>query len=109
MKTFADFGNVPANVLINNNTNLFIIVFSPAYLCTTNLRNNQFLPLYIDINTIMKNQILPYSYDRSNLSTGILHIGVGNFHRAHEEFYTNLLLADPSQNGWAICGAMLMP
>ncbi|WP_367181662.1 mannitol dehydrogenase family protein, partial [uncultured Duncaniella sp.] len=66
-------------------------------------------PLYIDINTIMKNQILPYSYDRSNLSTGILHIGVGNFHRAHEEFYTNLLLADPSQSGWAICGAMLMP
>lgn len=58
----------------------------------------------------MGNKLKPFGYDRENLSAGILHIGVGNFHRAHEEYYTNLLLADtPSASGWAIKGAMLMP
>jgi mannitol 2-dehydrogenase len=48
-------------------------------------------------------------YDRDTLTPGILHIGVGNFHRAHEEYYTNELLnADPSQSQWGICGAMLL-
>lgn len=27
-------------------------------------------------------------YDRENVTAGILHIGVGNFHRSHEEYYT---------------------
>lgn len=49
-------------------------------------------------------------YDRSKTKSGILHIGVGNFHRAHEEAYTDALLRiDPSQNNWAITGAMLLP
>ncbi|MDE7189537.1 MAG: mannitol dehydrogenase family protein, partial [Muribaculaceae bacterium] len=48
--------------------------------------------------------------NRDNTTSGILHIGVGNFHRAHEEFYTNeLLQLDPSQSDWAITGAMLLP
>lgn len=53
--------------------------------------------------------IIPYNYDRSGVKAGILHIGVGNFHRAHEEFYTNCLLADPAQYGWGICGVALLP
>lgn len=53
---------------------------------------------------------VPAGYDREKTTCGILHIGVGNFHRAHEECYTNALLkADPTQRDWAICGAMLMP
>lgn len=55
------------------------------------------------------NKVNPISYDRDETSCGILHIGVGNFHRAHEEYYTNALLAaDPTQRNWAISGAMLM-
>lgn len=50
-----------------------------------------------------------YNYNREQLKSGILHIGVGNFHRAHAEFYTNQLLEDPAQQQWAICGAMLLP
>ncbi len=42
----------------------------------------------------MKTQVLSYNYNREHIKPGILHIGVGNFHRAHEEFYTNLLLED---------------
>ena len=58
---------------------------------------------------IMKTQVISYNYNRKQVKTGILHIGVGNFHRAHEEFYTNLLLGDPTQQDWGICGAMLLP
>lgn len=55
------------------------------------------------------NVITP-GYDRDNVTPGILHFGVGNFHRAHEEFFTNELLGkDPSQYCWGIIGAMLLP
>ena len=37
----------------------------------------------------MKTQVLSYNYNREHIKPGILHIGVGNFHRAHEEFYLN--------------------
>ena len=33
----------------------------------------------------------------AEIKAGIVHFGVGNFHRAHLEAYTNLLLEDPSQ------------
>lgn len=53
-------------------------------------------------------KIVPLGYDRSKVKAGIVHIGVGNFHRAHEAFYTNLLLKDPSQYEWGICGVDLL-
>lgn len=53
--------------------------------------------------------LISYGYDRSGVKAGIVHIGVGNFHRAHEEFYTNCLLADPDQREWGICGIALLP
>lgn len=50
------------------------------------------------------------TYDRPQVRPGILHIGVGNFHRAHLAYYINSLLAlDPTQRDWAIEGVMLMP
>jgi len=53
--------------------------------------------------------VLSYNYDRKQIKSGILHIGVGNFHRAHEEFFTNKLLEYPDQQHWGIHGAMLLP
>ena len=50
-----------------------------------------------------------YAYERKNIQTGILHIGVGNFHRAHQAFYTDQLLKDDDQRTWGICGACLLP
>lgn len=50
-----------------------------------------------------------YPYERKNIKTGILHIGVGNFHRAHQAFYTNQLLNDQDQSNWGICGVCLLP
>lgn len=55
------------------------------------------------------NIINDFSYDRNAVRTGIAHIGVGNFHRAHQEYYNNLLLGMPGQQDWGICGIALLP
>lgn len=47
-------------------------------------------------------------YDRSQLKTGIVHIGIGGFHRAHEALYTDQLLHDSSVTDWGICGVALL-
>lgn len=48
-------------------------------------------------------------YDRSGLSAGILHFGIGNFHRAHQAVYLDDLLATGRDRDWAIVGAGVMP
>lgn len=53
--------------------------------------------------------VIPYQYNRDHIQTGIVHIGVGNFHRAHQAFYTNRLLEDAHQQRWGICGVALLP
>lgn len=58
----------------------------------------------------MANQVVNgYSYDRNQVKAGILHFGVGNFHRAHLEYMTNRLLENDTQRQWGICGAMILP
>jgi mannitol 2-dehydrogenase len=49
------------------------------------------------------------TYDRSLLRTGIVHFGVGGFHRAHEAMYLDRLMADGKALDWAICGVGVMP
>jgi len=48
-------------------------------------------------------------YDRSALSAGILHFGVGNFHRAHQAVYLNSLFNEGRDHDWAIIGAGVLP
>ena len=45
------------------------------------------------------------SYDRSKLTAGIVHIGLGNFHRAHLAVYMDDLFAMGLNHDWAIIGA----
>lgn len=52
---------------------------------------------------------ISYHYDAEKITSGILHIGVGNFHRAHQQFYTNILLESEDQRQWGICGVCLLP
>ncbi|MDU0354633.1 mannitol dehydrogenase family protein [Paraglaciecola aquimarina] len=47
-------------------------------------------------------------YDRSQLKAGIVHIGVGGFHRAHQAMYVNELLKTLGSEQWAICGIGLL-
>jgi mannitol 2-dehydrogenase len=43
-------------------------------------------------------------YGRSDLSAGILHYGVGNFHRAHQAVYLDALFNAGLDRDWAIVG-----
>lgn len=45
------------------------------------------------------------SYDRADLSAGIVHIGLGNFHRAHQAWYLHRLMDQGLAQDWAILGA----
>lgn len=45
------------------------------------------------------------AYDRSKLTPGIVHIGLGNFHRAHMAVYLDDLFAKGLCHDWAILGA----
>ena len=47
------------------------------------------------------------AYDRSELKTGILHIGTGNFYRAHEACYTDEIL-NRNNPSWGICGVGIL-
>jgi mannitol 2-dehydrogenase len=63
------------------------------------------------------------SYDRSKATTGIVHFGVGGFHRAHEAMYLDRLMEQDTAPGgsggvppgidtaldWGICGVGVMP
>ncbi|MEP2777656.1 MAG: mannitol dehydrogenase family protein [Luteolibacter sp.] len=53
---------------------------------------------------ILPESIVRPSYDRSNIKAGIVHIGVGGFHRSHEAFYTDELLEKTGSTEWGICG-----
>ncbi|MGA8203343.1 MAG: mannitol dehydrogenase family protein [Woeseiaceae bacterium] len=50
-------------------------------------------------------------YDRSLLKPRIVHLGIGNFHRAHQAVYTDAALNaardDDAQADWGICGVSL--
>jgi mannitol 2-dehydrogenase len=48
-------------------------------------------------------------YDRTALTPGIVHIGVGNFHRAHQAWYLHRLMQAGEAHDWAIIGAGVRP
>jgi mannitol 2-dehydrogenase len=48
-------------------------------------------------------------YDRSSVSVGIVHFGVGGFHRAHQAMYLDTLMNQGGALDWGICGVGVMP
>ena len=49
------------------------------------------------------------SYDRSQVTVGIVHFGVGGFHRAHQAMYIDQLMEQGKALDWGICGVGVMP
>ena len=47
------------------------------------------------------------SFNRENCKTGIVHLGVGNFHRAHQANYIDEYLNTSNNMNWGICGINL--
>lgn len=50
--------------------------------------------------------IARFSYDRTAQRVGIVHFGLGAFHRAHQAWYTDRAM-DAGERDWAICGVSL--
>lgn len=48
-------------------------------------------------------------YNRADVKTGIVHFGLGNFHRAHQAVYIDNLMNKGLALDWGICGVGVMP
>jgi mannitol 2-dehydrogenase len=48
------------------------------------------------------------SYDRDLVTPGVVHIGVGGFHRAHQAMYLDRLMNKGQAMEWGICGVGVM-
>lgn len=49
------------------------------------------------------------TYNRSATKTGIVHFGVGGFHRSHEAMFIDRLLNYGGAQDWGICGVGVLP
>ncbi|NMH96107.1 mannitol dehydrogenase family protein [Pseudonocardia acidicola] len=49
------------------------------------------------------------AYDRSRVRCGIVHFGVGGFHRAHQAMYLDRLMEAGTGFDWGICGVGVLP
>lgn len=49
------------------------------------------------------------TYDRDQVRVGIVHFGVGGFHRAHQAMYIDRLLEQGLAVDWGICGVGVLP
>lgn len=47
-------------------------------------------------------------YDRHHITNGIIHIGVGGFHRAHQALYLDQYFHQNPNSDWGICGVGLL-
>ena len=48
-------------------------------------------------------------YDRGAVRAGIVHLGVGGFHRAHQAMYLDRLMNAGMALDWGICGVGVLP
>ncbi|MBF2735981.1 MAG: mannitol dehydrogenase family protein, partial [Betaproteobacteria bacterium AqS2] len=48
-------------------------------------------------------------YEPAACTPGVVHVGVGAFHRAHQALYLDELLHDRQQKNWAVAGVNLRP
>src|SRR6202451_4932434 len=48
------------------------------------------------------------AYDRDLVTPGVVHIGVGGFHRAHQAMYLDRLMNEGQAMEWGICGVGVM-
>ncbi|MGE2729753.1 mannitol dehydrogenase family protein [Mycolicibacterium vaccae] len=63
----------------------------------------------LNAETLPQLEIATPSYDRSQIGVGIVHFGVGGFHRAHQAMYIDRLLELGKATEWGICGVGLLP
>ena len=57
----------------------------------------------------LSDQVRVPAYERTGLTVGIVHFGVGGFHRAHQAVMIDDLFNQGLARDWAICGVGVMP
>ncbi|MCC5956607.1 MAG: mannitol dehydrogenase family protein [Natronohydrobacter sp.] len=70
---------------------------------------DELIPLRLAALDQLPDGIARPRYAREDLSPGIVHIGLGNFHRAHQAWYTHRLMQEGLAQDWAIIGAGVRP
>jgi mannitol 2-dehydrogenase len=65
-------------------------------------------PLRADTLGAIADRVPVPNYDRSRVTTGVVHVGVGGFHRAHQAAYHDRLMNDGRALDWGICGVGVM-
>lgn len=66
---------------------------------------DELTPLSLETLGQLPSTVRTPSYRRGDLSAGLVHIGVGNFHRAHQAWYLHRLFDAGDGHDWAILGA----
>jgi mannitol 2-dehydrogenase len=66
-------------------------------------------PLARDALDRLPHGVLRPGYAAAALSPGMIHVGLGNFHRAHQAWYTHRLMQEGAARDWAILGAGVRP
>jgi len=66
---------------------------------------DELMPLNRDTLRHLPNSVRVPRYDRASLSAGMIHIGLGNFHRAHQAWFLHRLFDEGLCHDWAIIGA----
>ncbi len=54
-------------------------------------------------------QLITQEYDKSTITPGVMHLGVGAFHRAHQAVYFDRVLAFNEGQNWGIIGVNIRP
>lgn len=54
-------------------------------------------------------QMRSQDYQRTKVTSGVIHLGIGAFHRAHQAVYFDRLLALPEGQQWGITGVNIRP
>jgi len=62
----------------------------------------------LDATTLSSLAVPVPQYDRSTVTAGIVHFGVGGFHRAHQAMYLDRLMDEGLALDWGICGVGVM-
>ena len=79
-----------------------------VYTCRT-LNKNKGLEMAVKLGLgalqTLDGRVAVPAYERDRLSAGILHFGVGNFHRAHQAVYLDALFSQGKDHDWALVGA----
>lgn len=63
----------------------------------------------LDNSTLPELSVDKPSYRRDEIRVGIVHFGVGGFHRAHQAAYVDRMLEMGLAKDWGICGVGVMP